>query len=449
VPRFQFQIYDLFILLLLLVICYGIGVFIYYKNRKKKPFYKYFLPGLTVKFIGGISFAFIYVYYFLAGDTLGYFMDAQGLMDVFSHRPDLLLDIMATPAMETGTEASFHLSHLYYYNIADSSWNMVKISTMLIYLGLNNYYGVTVICAFLSFLGIWKLFLTFRELYPNIERKMAIATLFVPSVFFWGSGLLKDTIVIGALGVLVYGLYSFYKNPFNLKAILNLLLGFVLLLLVKKYVLAAILPSALLWYVFAHKEKIKNNMLKIFLWPFFLIASIGLVIGLVITLNQYFEEYNVEDALGRAKVIQVNHYSADGSVEGTGSGYSLGDYEQSAAGVLKVIPAAINVTLFRPYLWEIKNPVMLLAAIESFSILIFTLYLMFVKINFFKALKLIINQPFLFLCLSFSLLFAFSVGFTSYNFGALVRYKIPCIPFFLGFLFMLEHEISKKKITVK
>jgi hypothetical protein len=37
----------------------------------------------------------------------------------------------------------------------------------------------------------------------------------------------------------------------------------------------------------------------------------------------------------------------------------------------------------------------------------------------------------------FSITFAFSVGLTTSNFGALVRYKIPSIPFFLSSLIIL------------
>ena len=45
----------------------------------------------------------------------------------------------------------------------------------------------------------------------------------------------------------------------------------------------------------------------------------------------------------------------------------------------------------------------------------------------------------------FSILFAYSVGLTTSNFGALVRYKIPCIPFFIATLFIMKH-LKKKEL---
>jgi hypothetical protein len=57
-------------------------------------------------------------------------------------------------------------------------------------------------------------------------------------------------------------------------------------------------------------------------------------------------------------------------------------------------------------------------------------------------------NPEVFFALLFSIIFAFAVGFTSFNFGALVRYKIPCIPFFVMALYMLRHYGTKSKESV-
>jgi hypothetical protein len=39
-----------------------------------------------------------------------------------------------------------------------------------------------------------------------------------------------------------------------------------------------------------------------------------------------------------------------------------------------------------------------------------------------------------------SLIFAFAVGISSYNFGALSRYKIPCLPFYAAFVLVILHH---------
>ena len=92
-------------------------------------------------------------------------------------------------------------------------------------------------------------------------------------------------------------------------------------------------------------------------------------------------------------------------------------------GLIKVFPKAINVALFRPYVWEIRKPILLAAALEGVITLYLTVTLLF-KAGFVRFFKLITDNPEVQFCLVFSIIFAFAVGFTSFNFGALARYKI-------------------------
>jgi hypothetical protein len=119
-----------------------------------------------------------------------------------------------------------------------------------------------------------------------------------------------------------------------------------------------------------------------------------------------------------------------------GSGYTLGDFDYSPAGIMRKTPAAIWVTLFRPYLWEAKNLVMFLSAIESFLLLIFTLFAVGRVITKRRIIELISN-PIVVFCLVFSITFAFAIGLSTYNFGTLVRYKIPMLPLYMIAMFML------------
>ncbi len=126
-----------------------------------------------------------------------------------------------------------------------------------------------------------------------------------------------------------------------------------------------------------------------------------------------------------------------------GSGYSLGDYDYSAAGIIKKAPKAIWVSLYRPYLWEVRNPVMFMSAIESLAFLLFTLYVLI--IGGWKKVIPLVNKPMGAFCLVFAISFAFAVGLTTYNFGSLVRYKIPMLPFFAAFLFLLHYNVKRSK----
>lgn len=57
------------------------------------------------------------------------------------------------------------------------------------------------------------------------------------------------------------------------------------------------------------------------------------------------------------------------------------------------------------------------------------------------------------LCLIFTLILSFACGITAYNFGALVRFKIPMEPFFISGLLimysrMLEQKAKKRAAAV-
>ena len=119
------------------------------------------------------------------------------------------------------------------------------------------------------------------------------------------------------------------------------------------------------------------------------------------------------------------------------STYHLGEIEYTPLGMLKKLPESVNVTLFRPYIWEVKNIVMLVSAVESLLFLLVTIY-MLIKAGPLKLLKSLFSNPEVTLCLSFTIILGFVVGFTSMNFGALARFKIPILPFFAMGIFIIQ-----------
>ena len=152
-------------------------------------------------------------------------------------------------------------------------------------------------------------------------------------------------------------------------------------------------------------------------------------------------QYDVDKIGERSKITSDYLYRI--SLEQNGSGYHLGELDGSIGSMVKLAPQAIGTTLFRPFIWETRNPVMLLSALEAGFFLFFTLRI-FRQTGVVRTLGIIGKNPILLLCFVFSLAFSASVGITSSNFGTLVRYKIPMIPFYLGGLYMLQSLIQEK-----
>jgi hypothetical protein len=138
------------------------------------------------------------------------------------------------------------------------------------------------------------------------------------------------------------------------------------------------------------------------------------------------------------------------SLEDQSSSYKLGNFSPTLGGMLSQFPLAVNVTLFRPYLWEAKKVIVILSSIEAFLFLFLTLKILFV-VGPTRIWKTITSDPTIQFCLIFSIIFAFAVGISSYNFGALSRYKIPCLPFYTLALVLIYYKnfpIEKKLLKV-
>jgi hypothetical protein len=110
--------------------------------------------------------------------------------------------------------------------------------------------------------------------------------------------------------------------------------------------------------------------------------------------------------------------------------------------MLRMAPAAITATLFRPFLWESKKLSTLLSSLESLAMMLFTFYVLF-KAGLFTFFRSLVRDPMVQYCFLFAIVFALFVGATTLNFGTLVRYKIPCMPFYI-IAFMLVLEQRKK-----
>jgi hypothetical protein len=317
----------------------------------------------------------------------------------------------------------------------------MKITSFICLLGFNLYLPTTFLFATISFICNWKLFLVFLDMFPTKKDLFAKVILFVPSVFFWGSGILKDSITFSALSMLTYALYFglIKREKFSKHLFVAILLGY-LITLIKGYIILAFIPGASYWVFSNYKDKIRNSTLRTIFTPFFIFLGLIFSIFMINNLSTSAGRFSLDNLEKTTKDYQSWHTVAS---EG-GSGYSLGGVTEdfSVGNLLSKFPLAVNVTLFRPYIWEVNNIVMVFSALESLAILLFTVFT-FLKIGIFKSLQLILNNSTIIFCFLFSIFFAFSVGFTSYNFGALVRYKIPCIPFYLAAIAMLRVKSGK------
>jgi hypothetical protein len=403
----------------------------FYKWTRTETYYRYFLIGFAIKAFGGIAYAYVFNYYYTFGDTFVYNKGAVLLAQTLMDDPVTYLQLLVSENGNLPPELYMFTERISYSRTAEE-WFMVKLLSPITLISFQSYLVTTLFMSMISFWGAWKLFLVLRDLLPQKENLAFLAVFLVPSSLFWGSGIMKDTFTLAGINYIIYCLYfSVFKRKFSLpKYIGAMFMGYIVFAL-KGYIVLAFIPG----FLFGINELIKVNITNVMIkrgLGFLLLMVTGIIIYIgPQLLREASAKYTVESIESRVRGFHSWHTDVGGS------SYSLGEIEYTIPGVLKKVPAGLNVTLFRPYLWEVRNAAVLIGALES-TLMIFLALLVLYKLGF-KFMRYIRKQPMMYALLVYCLIFGFVVGFTSYNFGALGRYKIPMISIFAFILLYLNY----------
>lgn len=249
--------------------------------------------------------------------------------------------------------------------------------------------------------------------------------------------------MLGALGLSTYCIdLLINQRRVRLSTILVLILSIYVIFSVKLFILQAFLPAVMLWVSYKKIMGSPSVMVRLLVLPFLLAGGALLSYLMVTKVGESDARYAIDNIARTAKITayDIGFYTG----RDAGSGYSLGEQDGTFTGMLLKAPQAINVTLFRPYLWEVKNVLMLLSALEGTILLIIVVYILVsARVRIFS----ILNNPDTVFLLVFSLIIAFAVGITSYNFGTLARYKIPMLPYFSIGLVLIYFKNNERKIA--
>ncbi|MEQ8549847.1 MAG: hypothetical protein RIC03_18175 [Cyclobacteriaceae bacterium] len=388
----------------------------------QKHLISYFIPALTLKFFGAIFIGLVYQFYYSGGDTYHYFYHSGVIREAFLD--DIFKGVSLVLRTEDAPSISYEYYHkLFWYNDL-GSYLVGVIAGIIDLLTIHTYSSTALFFAAFSFYGSWRLLVVLDKMFPNNRRRLATILLFFPSLFIWGSGLLKDSLTLGGTFLLVATLLEIKRT--SRLTVNNLLLVSVLILLVytiKVYIIIILVPAALLFFSLTFLERTKNQVIKFAILPL-IVAGLGFgAINASTSLLNSTEKYKMDELAERITITayDIRYHSG----KGAGSGYTLGELDGTFNSIIKLAPSSIIVSLFRPFIWEVNSPLMLFAALESLAMLLITFYSMKVGLIW-KNLK----NPFLLSSLIFAICFALSVGFT-FNFGTLMRYRIPLIAFYL------------------
>lgn len=386
---------------------------------------------VTASFFLHVAFAFaqvpITLSFYGSSDMFLYFRYGEILSQMMEQNP-----IHTIPQV---TALLLHQSHrlpIMIIGAGTSTGSMSALAAWSFYLLGPSKYATCIAFAMLSLCGKIAMYRVFRA---NVDRALApfaaIATLFLPSFVFWSSGLIKEAVAIAGFGWALFGLHLWIRENRPVAGAALVAVGSVPIWIIKPYVLFPLVLAGGAWYYWA--RSVKRGRVRV--RPIYLALASILGLGGIVLLSQYFPEFAPETFSERTQELQEIGRGLRG-----GSNYVLGsDIPTSLSGQLMYAPVALLASLFRPAIFEVRNPLMLANALETTVLTLLFLRIAFTR-NLTRVRAQITDDPFLVFCIVFVISFGIAVGLTSANLGTLSRYRSPILPFFAIALLVLQRR---------
>ncbi|MCW5907802.1 MAG: hypothetical protein KIS94_08090 [Chitinophagales bacterium] len=418
------------------------------KYSNNRLYTLYYLKGFRYKLVGMFGFVAIYLFYYKGGDSTNFFYATSPLYKFAFTNPSRFFEFIFSQDFypwECITEAK--KQGVGYITKGSAALTTIKIGAIVNLFTFNSYIALCVVFSYISYSFQWKAFQLITSVYPSLHKQLAFAFLMIPSVIFWGSGYGKDVVMFSCIMQFFYSFYTafiFKKNALR-HVIILLAIGYIMSL-IRGFILLTILPCCVLMAAIYYRSAIQNSLMRFLIGPIFVLGGLAGSYLMVQNLGSTVQSYNLESLEQKAEGFRSWHTTQGGST------YSIEGDITSVSGVLSQAPKAMVITLFGPFVWEIRNIVMLLSGIES----IIFLYLFTTKVFFnrkvYALFGVLIREHILMFCIPFVLILSVAIGLTSFNYGALVRYKIPILPFFACTFIIINYHLTRsaaQKIVVK
>ena len=403
----------------------------YYHDSAYK---KYILPAFVIKVICCVLLALLYEFYYGFGDPHNYYTGAVEIWNATKENPLYGLDLVFKPINQYSLAEQEFATHISYPAFSVEIVNIFKVSGFIGMFCFGTYLPIALFISFLSFIGSWKIFIVFTEEFPTYYKQIALTCLFVPSFVFWSTNILKDPLCIYGLGLSVSALYNLMKRRYSFLIILQMFAGAFVMFSLKKYIFF-IFCIAGFFSVGVHL--ISNSTSKFLMRLGVFLVLLLLTIWGVSQKDYLFEIFSF-GIMQTVTAVQNVQKDQGGSV------YVITNVDSgNFFGIIRTYLQSLNVALFRPYFWESSSAIVFANALESFVVLLFTVYLL-IKSKIIGFFTFAFKNRVLTFALVFTLLLAPLAGLISFNFGTLVRYRAPVVPFYYTYLILLYYKTKEK-----
>lgn len=364
-----------------------------------------------LKVMAGIFYGWIGLYYgglAQMQDTWSYHTNSvQEYQLLFSDPKEYFTNLFHDP-YEGGFQKFFPTINSYWNDLKGNLFIKVLSVINLFSFG-ESYYVNVIFYSFITLFGAIAIYRVMVDVFPDRKVLILLATFLVPSFLYWTSGIHKEGLIFTGISTIVYCLYfGFKENRMGIKRIICLVLGLLLILALRNFLIVLIVPAMITWFVAYKKPK----------YGLAIFASLYLLLGILFFTTRYaFPNLDFPQAV-------VNKQQEFKQLTPGGSTIPMTDLEPNAVSFLKNTPQAINLSTIRPYPGDVRNIFSLAAAIE-----INILLMMFILFIFFRTNgNSTRSKNLMYFCVFFSITVLLAIGFSVNNLGAIVRYRSVIMP---------------------
>jgi len=287
-----------------------------------------------------------------------------------------------------------------------ASYTVVRFNALIRPFSFGIYAVHSLFMAFFSFLALLYLFRFLCGIYPERKKLFLVILFLVPSIVFYGSGVHKEAIALIALSLIVpsFGHFLEGRRP----ALFLFLPSLFLLYLVKEFYFASLLPALLAWGISHHTRRHPGLVFPLTVLLFW---SAVFLLSKILPVSDLARQMADKQELFRATKGESHILIPllDGSV----------------SSILKALPRALFNVFVRPLNGGIHSPFLFLYALENIAILLLTLW------TIVSTHKMNFRPPLFWFFMLFSLAALLIIGLIVPNIGAISRYRVPGLLFYL------------------
>lgn len=448
----------------------------------------YFGLAFLLKILFGFLIVVIYTKVYpdrSTADIFKYYDDAKVIYEAFENSPGDYIKMVSGIGNDSPHFDSLYYSKMnhwyrhYDFGTYNDNHTIIRFNAIAMLITGGSYYGNLVIMNFISFIGLWFIFATLVPYFPKKSSLIFAAVFLIPSVLFWGSGILKESLVLFTTGLFLYVFIRLVVH--KTQKILNLIILIIctgLFYLNKSYLLFFLLPC-LISFAINERKKITRPALT-YLLTFTVSISVTILFsplvnnksfmeifsqkqrdfiniskgGVFIQNNQYFvrldpdkKQYldtlgnnlykiktgssymywkneNLDDTLRTNYSTDTMTYQLVWDLPLAGSRIEIPRLQPSFSSLILNSPMALFTGLFKPSAFSAHSLLERIGGIENLFLLIIIGLSLYWSGN-------TLHKNWLWFCIFLCLGLFTLIGFTTPIAGAIVRYKVPALPFLL------------------